>query len=359
MARPITRKRRFARAIFILFVLAAAGSGAAWWWIFLRHPAGNGKPPGPRGPDLAVFVDARSLATVDARLEVYAPDEEAARLAMEAAFARGAEILARCAHQDPESELSKLSDAPAGQPVPISPTLAAVLAHAQATAELTDGLIDPTRGALAEIWRKCAAAGTRPDSDEVARATAAAGWSSIHVDPARNIVVLEKPGIQFEITGIARGFAADEMLGVLDKHGLPCALVTIADTIRAGRPPPDQAGWRVGIRTFGASVVDHITVSNCAVSTAGDLYRFVEMDGMRYSHLLDPATGLGLSRRIAATVVAPTATQSNPFATFSCIVPETALHVFAGGEISCRIVTIDDLTPVERATSNFPPIGIP
>ena len=103
-------------------------------------------------------------------------------------------------------------------------------------------------------------------------------------------------------------YRADEMLQILKARGIASAMVAVAGDVRLGAPPPGRAGWSVGIRTLGADIEQIIQVSNCAVSTSGDLERYVEIGGTRYSHIIDPGTGLGLTRRIAATVVAPVPT---------------------------------------------------
>ena len=160
--------------------------------------------------------------------------------------------------------------------------------------------------------------------------------------------------MRLDLGGIGKGFAADEMLGVLADHGIHVAFIAIGGDVRLGAPPPGRNNWRVGIRTLGPELTQFINVSRCAVSTSGDLYQSFEIDGVRYSHIIDPQTGLGLTRRIAATVVAPTAVQSDPLATFCCIQPAMASQLFLAGEISCRIVTLRDGVPFDQTTQQFP-----
>ena len=160
------------------------------------------------------------------------------------------------------------------------------------------------------------------------------------------------------VVGVAKGYAADEMLRVIKAHGISSAMVAVAGDVRLGSPPPGRPGWTVGIRTLGANVEQVMHVANCAVSTSGDIERYVDIEGTRYSHIIDPDTGIGLTRRIAATVVAPTAVQSDPLATFCCIEPQFASKIFAAGEISCRIVTLGD-GPFDQRTQQFPPLTRP
>lgn len=292
-------------------------------------------------------------------ITLYAESEEAGRAAIEAAFARGHEISEICTDYNPESELMKLSSAPINQPIPVSDTLAAVLAHARTTAELTEGAFDPTFGPLTKLWRKSRRKKELPNPDQLASARQSSNWMNLEVELENKFVILKAENMLLDLGGIAKGFAADEMSGVLQNHGIKSSLVAIAGDIRLSAPPPGRTGWNVGIKTLGPSLEQMIVVSHCAVSTSGDLEQHVEIEGVRYSHIIDPETGLGLTRRIAATVVAPTAVQSDPFATFCCIKPELALDLFHDGELSCRIVVLRNGRPVDEATPQFPQILAP
>lgn len=293
------------------------------------------------------------------RIVLYTEDEDAGQAAIEAAFARGQEISEICTDYNPESELMKLSSAPLNEPIPVSPTLAAVLMHARATAELTEGAFDPTLGPLTKLWRRSRRKKELPNPDQLASARLAANWKNLAVELEDQFVTLKGENMLLDLGGIAKGFAADEMMGVLQRHGIRSALVAIAGDIRLGAPPPGRTGWRVGIKTLGPMLEQIIVVSNCGISTSGDLEQFVEIEGVRYSHIIDPATGLGLTRRIAATVMAPTAVQSDPYATYCCIHPEQALDLFHDGELSCRIVVLRRGRPVDEATPQFPQIFAP
>ena len=171
-------------------------------------------------------------------------------------------------------------------------------------------------------------------------------------------MILRDENLLFDLGGIAKGYAADEMLRVIQMHDISSVMIAVAGDIRLGAPPPGRRGWAVGIRTLGAEVEQVIHVANCAVSTSGDIERYVDIKGNRYSHIIDPGTGIGLTRRIAATVVAPTAVQSDPLATFCCIKPQLAAQIFAAGEISCRIVSLEN-GPYDQRTRQFPPLSLP
>jgi thiamine biosynthesis lipoprotein len=135
----------------------------------------------------------------------------------------------------------------------------------------------------------------------------------------------------FDLGGIAKGYAADQMLDSLATSGIRQALVTAGGDIRLGDAPPGRAGWNVALKTFDVGKNEEIlTLSNAAVSTSGDLHQSVVIDGVSYSHILDPATGLGLTRRVAASVIADNAKISDALATAACVLGSDALKNFPG-----------------------------
>jgi len=128
--------------------------------------------------------------------------------------------------------------------------------------------------------------------------------------------------LRFDLGGLAKGYAADQILATLKAFGITQAMIELGGDIRCGDAPHDKAGWNIGLRSPLPTITDSIVVSNCAISTSGDRFQAIEINGQRYSHILDPATGLGQTQPILATVVAPTALQSDPMSTAACIDPK-------------------------------------
>jgi thiamine biosynthesis lipoprotein len=127
--------------------------------------------------------------------------------------------------------------------------------------------------------------------------------------------------MRLDLGGIAKGYAADAALTVLAQHGLPHAMVAAGGDLALGRPPPGEPGWKVALAPFGSAAGAPVSVvaSEVGISTSGDAEQFVEIDGTRYSHILDPATGHGLTSAAAVTVIARTATLSDGLATAGCV----------------------------------------
>jgi thiamine biosynthesis lipoprotein len=250
----------------------------------------------------------------------HADDGVLAAKAAAAAFSKASEVNQAASDYLPESELSKLTAGPVGTPIPLSPLLYKLLDHSRRLAETTGGAFDPTLGPLTKLWRETRRQGRLPAQEKLSAARAAVGWRHFTLDPASRTITLLRENMAFDLGGVAKGYAADLMLESLNSAGISRAMILAGGDIRLGDPPPGRDGWRVALQTSHSQRPDEVLIlANTAVSTSGDLYQSVEIDGMRFSHILDPATGLGLTRRIAASVIAGEAKLTDPLATAACV----------------------------------------
>lgn len=297
---------RFARCLTFLLVAAIAAtlmtacsstrSGAGWPRFEFKQP------------------HMGTLFTIT----LYAPEEDEARQASEAVFAKIAALERIMTDYDPESELMRLCQQPVGQAVRVSDELFEVLQKGQRLAELTEGAFDVTVGPVVRLWRRARRTETLPSPELLAKARAAVGYRKLRLDPVAQTVTLTVPNMQLDLGGIAKGYAADKALEVLKKHGLPRALVAASGDIAIGDSPPGQRGWRIGVGALeggSAGLAKNLRLRNAAVSTSGDTEQFVEIEGVRYSHIVDPRTGLGLTERLQVTVIARHAGDTDSFAT--------------------------------------------
>ena len=248
-------------------------------------------------------------------------DAAEAKAAADAAFEAAEEINRVASDYIADSELLSLSKRPPGEPTVVSPLLFRLLSEARALAEKTGGLFDPTLGPLTRLWRESRRRKALPVPATLAAALAATGWKHLILDPGKSTVTLALPGMRLDLGGIAKGQAADAMLAVMTTRGIPVSCITAGGgDIRVGDPPRGTAGWNVGVRP-GKEQSGKLVLKNAAVSTSGDLHQSIEINGVHYSHIIDPATGLGLTRHIAATIISPDATTSDALATACCVAP--------------------------------------
>ncbi len=263
------------------------------------------------------------------RITLFAESAEEADAAARAAFDRIAELNTIFSDYDRESELMRLCQAPPNTPVPVSDDLFTVLDRAQELARQSDGAFDITIGPLVRLWRTARREQSLPATEAIEAAKKRGGWQKLRLDRDAQTATLLQSDMQLDLGGIAKGYAADEALSALRKRGIDRALVAAAGDIAAGDPPPHAAGWRVAIESVDPS--NHgpagiVVLKNQAISTSGDTEQFLEADGVRYSHIVHPETGLGLTRRLGVTVIAPDATTTDSLATLvSVLGPERGL----------------------------------
>lgn len=257
------------------------------------------------------------------RISLHAETQAQAETAAAAAFQRIAALNAVCSDYEPNSELMQLCNTGPNKPFKASADLLDITARALALSRLTDGAFDITCGNLSHLWRRTRRLKKLPPADRLLQALAATDWHAVRLDKKAHTITLLKPGMLLDLGGIAKGYAADAALRVLREHGLTRALVIAGGDIAIGDPPPGTDAWDIKLRQFTkpSPAEDLVTVRlhNCAVSTSGDLYQFTEIAGTRYSHIVSPKTGLGLTTRIACTVIATDCTTSDALATAMCV----------------------------------------
>jgi FAD:protein FMN transferase len=252
------------------------------------------------------------------RIVLYTADEPAAIVASKAAFKRIAELDSMLSDYQVDSELMQLCSKAGGPPVEVSGDLFFVLKQSQELAKQSDGAFDITVGPVIRLWRRARRQHKLPDSDRLEQARGLVGYDNIRLDESSRTVQLLKQGMQLDLGGIAKGYAADEAMAILKRHGVSRALVAAAGDIVVSAPPPGEDGWTIGITSpTGADKppLDYLSLRDSAVSTSGDLEQFVELDGKHYSHIVDPQTGWALTDRLQVTVVARDGTTSDSLAT--------------------------------------------
>lgn len=254
---------------------------------------------------------------VPVRMVLYAPSEEAAKAASDAAFARIHELNGIMSDYDPASEVRRLSaSSGSGQEFPVSVDLWNVLSRAKAFSVASGGAFDVTIGPAVRLWRRARRQDELPTPQRVQQQLAAVGHQFMELKEPGRRVVLTRPGMWIDLGGIAKGYAVDEALKVLKAHGVSSALVDAGGDIGLGDAPPDRAGWVIGVAPLerDAKPSLFLSLSKLAIATSGDSWQFVEIGGRRYSHLVDPKTGIGLTDHSSVTVIARDATTADALA---------------------------------------------
>ena len=251
---------------------------------------------------------------VETRIVLYASDVTAARAAR-AAFARIAALEDIMSDWRPTSEVRRLDQRPC-QWVRVSRPLFDVLSRAVAIAHATDGAFDPTVGPLVALWRDARTRRRLPDSLALDSARTRVGWRLIALDSVRRRVRLATAGMRVDLGGIAKGWILQDALAELVRQGVTRALVEAGGDLVVGDAPPGRRGWSIAVPGADSSLSARAAaLTHAAVATSGAESQFVEVDGVRYSHVVDPRTGLGLTNGVTATVIAPHGATADALAT--------------------------------------------
>ncbi len=238
-----------------------------------------------------------------ARVVLYAQDEQSAAIAAEHAFEELSRLNATLSDYDSSSEAMRLVELEPNQWHDASDDLVTILKLSQEVWARSGGAFDPTVGPITALWRPAFKSGTPPDSTLIQEALNRTGMNQIEIDSEHNRIRFAREGMRLDFGGIGKGFAAQRALEVLRSSGIRSALIDLGGDLALGEPPPGQPGWHVTIDS-GLEVLHEVRLANTGVATSGDLYRHIEIEGIRYSHIIDPRTGLGLTRRVAVTVIA-------------------------------------------------------
>jgi FAD:protein FMN transferase len=243
------------------------------------------------------------------RIVLYASSRNAAEGAAAAAFARIGQLNDMMTDYDADSELSRLSQTSGhDEQVPVSPDLWLVLTRAQDLAESSHGAFDVTVGPYVNLWRYARRRGVLPNPDRLAKARAAVGYTKMQLDSQHHTVKLLAPNMRLDLGGIAKGYAVDQALRTLGRLGIASALVSGGGDMAMSGPPPGKPGWRIELPPLDATNAPparYVMLSHAGISTSGDLFQRLEIGGTRYSHIIDPRTGIGLTDHRMVTVIAP------------------------------------------------------
>jgi thiamine biosynthesis lipoprotein len=322
---------------------------------------GHLTPFGEFRPEVSRFeFESKHMGTTF-RIVLYAEDAATAKKAADAAFARVAELDNCMTDYKQTSELMQLCKKFAtevGAPVKVSDDLFAVLAKGEELSKKSDGAFDVTVGPVVQLWRHARRTQELPDPKEFAAARAKVGYQKVKLDPAKKTVQLTTPGMQLDLGGIAKGYAADAALKLLkDKFGITSALIAASGDIACGNAPPGKDAWSVDIAPIAKGQTPRpLRLANAAVSTSGDLEQFVVINGVRYSHVLDPKTGLGLTGRRSVTVIAPNGTTADSMTKAVSVLPsDQALKLVEDtpGAAAFIVILDKDEKPVATTSKRF------
>ncbi|MBI1375509.1 MAG: FAD:protein FMN transferase [Phycisphaera sp.] len=295
------------------------------------------------------------------KVVLYAPDDVTADVASVDAYKRVEQLNDILSDYHATSEIRRLSDTSgSGRAVPVSEDLYRVLKRSVEVSEMSDGAFDVSVGPVIRLWRWARRHNEMPPKDSLDKAVQAVGYKHIVFDSAHQAITLTQPGMRLDVGGIAKGYACDAMLAVLRRYGVTRALIDAGGDLAFSDPPPDRDTWRIALPQLlepgdsgGASATPpvitkdtpmrYVLLRNGAVATSGDVYQHVVIDGVRYSHIVNPKTGIGLTTPMTVTVVAPDGATADALAsTVSVLGPDKGIALIDSLPDTAAFVTYID-----------------
>lgn len=217
-------------------------------------------------------------------------DPRYAERALDAAFTELARVEARMTRFAATSDVGRANAQAAREGVAVSPETARVIAHALSWAEASDGAFDPALGRVSELW-DVSHRTSPPPPESLVRLAGRRLYQGVDVATHTPAVRLARD-VQLDLGGIAKGYGIDRAVGVLREWGITSALVNVGGDLYALGRRADGEPWRVGIQSplYPGELAGYLDVADEAVATSGDYERFFRYRGVRYHHLMDPAT---------------------------------------------------------------------
>jgi FAD:protein FMN transferase len=265
-------------------------------------------------------------------ITLYAQDTVGLYQTIETAYAQVDRLNAIFSDYSETSEISILSkNAKKDMPIVVSKELMHVLKLADKAARLSNGAFDITVGHIVKLWRKARKDKAFPNDVDIKIALNKTGFKHIHY-LSDTTIAFDRVGVRLDFGGIVKGYAAQKVVDILTKNNFPMCLVDAGGDLAIGEKPlrtfdgknTEGVGWQIGIsvpQSETALMPKMLTLAKCAIATSGDMYNFVEINGKRYSHIVDPNTGIGLTHQRNVTVIANDGATADWLATACSVLP--------------------------------------
>jgi len=222
---------------------------------------------------------------------------------------------------DPDSEISRFNKSESTDWFEVSPRFAFVVEQSLKICETTDGAFDPTVAPLVNLWHFGPEIEDRviPSDEQVKATLAKTGYENLEVRLDPPALRKSLPGLQLDLSAVAKGFAVDAVGQFLISKGFESHLINIGGEMVGRGRKQDGTAWRVAIERpveLGREIAGVLLLENRAVATSGDYRNFYEVDGQRYSHTIDPKTGHPVTHALrSASVLCRTCLEADAYAT--------------------------------------------
>jgi thiamine biosynthesis lipoprotein len=219
---------------------------------------------------------------------------------------------------DSSSELSKLKLNAGNGFQSCSPALWDILIQSKLAFEISHHTFDISIGPLSSLWKAKRKKQLFPDSLTIKETLTLVGLHKIFWDTSKHQILIPQKGMKLDLGGIAKGYIAQKVIDFLINQGIDAALADAGGDITMSNAAPGTDGWVVGVNipeTTDDLLKNKLSLANYSVATSGDAYQYIEHNGKKYSHIIDPRSGYGVSFQRNVTVIAKNGTLADWLAT--------------------------------------------
>ena len=258
---------------------------------------------------------------------------------------------------DSSSELSKINASAGLLPYKMSPAMLDLVQKSQYAYIQTKGAYDISIGPLSSLWRNARKAKLFPEASTVLATKKLVGFAQVKINKRLGTIFLPNADMHLDFGGIAKGYIAQWVINYLKANGIQQALADAGGDIVMSGAPLNQKGWLIGVNlpeTTDDLLNKKLQLSNCSVATSGDVYQFIEYKGVKYSHIINPLTGYGVTNLRNVTIIAKTGATADWLATACSILPiKEAKQLAISHQAALLITTLKNGKLVFEASPNF------
>ena len=269
------------------------------------------------GPKGDIYQESRLSMGTLVEIKLVAVDAQSAKTALTAAFAEIERIDKLMSFQSADNQLSRINQAAGRKRVGIDIELFRFILRAKSYSKLTKGAFDISIGPLVKLWGFDTEQYRLPGEDEIKTHLPLVDYRHVIVLGMPPALFLNQAGMSIDMGGIAKGYAVDRVISILERYGIASAMVNAGGDIRAYGSKPDGDLWKIGIQhpRDKKRILTSLQIDRQAVVTSGDYERFFIEQEVRYHHILDPATGQPARGCQSVTLVAKEAIAADALAT--------------------------------------------
>ena len=241
----------------------------------------------------------------------YGADAGALPGILDAAFDEVDRIDRLMSHYKPESPLSRLNREAARGPVTVEPELFGFLSECMRYSRESEGAFDVTVGPLMKAWGFFQGEGRVPDAGELSELLGRVGYRHVTLEAGARTIQFDQPGVELDLGGIAKGYAVDRVVELLERHQVPAALISAGGSTLYGLgAPPGRKAWEVSIQDPAdpRRIALTVRLKDRALSVAGRRENSFEVGGVTYAHIMDPRTGRPVHGMLSVAVLARSGT---------------------------------------------------